>query len=127
MSRLGKVVIAAVVGLAAGVLLAPKSGKETREDLKKKAMHAKKYANEKAQKAKMAAKEAGKTIADGTEVVNVEANGMLRSAQQSRKVVTDEAEKLRSEARERAGRLAEEAKRTAHKVQKDAEKSMRES
>ena len=44
MSKLIKLVLAAAGGFVAGVLLAPKSGKETREDLKAKAEEAKKKA-----------------------------------------------------------------------------------
>ena len=43
---------AAVAGFAAGVLTAPKSGKETRKDLKKKANELKKDADKCAAKAK---------------------------------------------------------------------------
>jgi gas vesicle protein len=36
-SNLGGLVVGSVIGAAAGILLAPKSGKETREDIKNKA------------------------------------------------------------------------------------------
>jgi len=41
MSKAAKVAIAAAAGFVAGILLAPKSGKETRKDLKDKAMDVK--------------------------------------------------------------------------------------
>ncbi|MCL2173698.1 YtxH domain-containing protein [Candidatus Saccharibacteria bacterium] len=44
------------VGAIAGLLSAPKSGKETREDIKKKAGEVKKTADEKVEKGKKAAK-----------------------------------------------------------------------
>lgn len=58
MSKLAKVAVVAGLGVAAGMLLAPKSGKENRKDLKKKADQAKKYLNEKAEQAKEVANEA---------------------------------------------------------------------
>ena len=48
MSKLVKLAVAAVGGFVAGILLAPKSGKETREELKLKADEAKKKATHKA-------------------------------------------------------------------------------
>lgn len=41
-------IIAAALGAVAGILFAPKSGKETRADIKKKAVEAKGFAAEKA-------------------------------------------------------------------------------
>ena len=48
MSKLFKLAVAAVGGFVAGILLAPKSGKETRDELKAKAEEAKKNAIKKA-------------------------------------------------------------------------------
>jgi gas vesicle protein len=58
MSKLAKVAVVAGLGVAAGMLLAPKSGKENRNDLKKKVEQAKKYVNEKAEQAQEMASEA---------------------------------------------------------------------
>ncbi|MDR1969946.1 MAG: YtxH domain-containing protein [Candidatus Nomurabacteria bacterium] len=56
----GKFVLGAAIGAAigaiAGILAAPKSGKETREDIKKKAGDVKKAADKKVSKGKKAAK-----------------------------------------------------------------------
>ena len=64
-------IIAAVTGFAAGILLAPKSGKETRADIKKKANEAKDYAvkqagvaKEKASAGFAAAKKGAGTVAE---------------------------------------------------------------
>lgn len=46
MSKIVHVVLGAAAGFVAGILLAPKSGKETREDIKQKALEAKDYATE---------------------------------------------------------------------------------
>ncbi len=53
MSKALKVIAATVAGFAAGILVAPKSGKETREDIKKKADEAKVVAGEKLIKQKL--------------------------------------------------------------------------
>lgn len=52
MSKMTKVAIAAAIGVAAGMLLAPKSGKENRKDLKKKVDATKKYVGDKTEQAK---------------------------------------------------------------------------
>lgn len=62
MGKLTKVAVVAGLGVAAGMLLAPKSGKETRKDLKKKAEKAKEYFNEKAEQAKEMANETKEMI-----------------------------------------------------------------
>lgn len=62
MSKLVKLAVVAGLGVAAGMLLAPKSGKENRKDLKKKVDQAKKYVNEKAEQAKEVANEAKEMI-----------------------------------------------------------------
>ena len=62
MSKLIKVVFATVAGFAAGILMAPKSGKETRADLKKKAEEAKQTAELKAEQAQVVAIVSGSAI-----------------------------------------------------------------
>jgi gas vesicle protein len=52
MSKMSKIAVAAAIGVAAGMLLAPKSGKETRKDLKKKVDATKKYVGDKTEQAK---------------------------------------------------------------------------
>lgn len=49
--------IGAAVGMAAGTLLAPKSGKETREDIAKGAKHAAENVRDKVEEVKIKAKE----------------------------------------------------------------------
>src|SRR6266496_3352867 len=106
MSRATKIIAAAAIGFVAGILLAPKSGKETREDLKNKALGAKDYADDKARKVKTAAMEAGDTLRESAQDVADEAFGMMKSTRRSADVVSDEAEKLSTEAKGRATRVA---------------------
>lgn len=54
--------VGAAVGVAIGFLYAPKTGKETRELLKEKALEAREKAGEVAEKAKDAATEARKRV-----------------------------------------------------------------
>jgi gas vesicle protein len=58
MSKLAKLAVVAGLGVAAGMLLAPKSGKENRKDLKKRVEKTKEYFTEKAEQAKDMASEA---------------------------------------------------------------------
>ena len=55
MSKTTNVILAAAAGFIAGILLAPKSGKETRQQLKDKAQDAQGRANDKAEQVKGAA------------------------------------------------------------------------
>lgn len=104
MSKALNTVIAAAAGFAAGILLAPKSGKETREDIKAKALDAKGVAEEKADEAKEVLKE-------GAAKAEVEARGMAKSVRKSAETVAAEANFLGHEAKERAGRVADKTKK----------------
>ncbi len=57
MKKLLVVVGAAVAGFTAGILMAPKSGKETRQDIKDKTSSMKSKADKQVKQAKTAAKE----------------------------------------------------------------------
>ncbi|MCL2451671.1 YtxH domain-containing protein [Candidatus Saccharibacteria bacterium] len=64
-------VIGGAIGAVAGLLSAPKSGKETRADLKKKADEAKEFAGEKTKEAKKAARKVVKKAKKaGQDVLN---------------------------------------------------------
>lgn len=69
MKKVLAVVGAAVVGFAAGILTAPKSGKETRADIKKKAEDFKDEAARRAEQAKKAAKDGAASIKAGSRKV----------------------------------------------------------
>lgn len=60
---------AAAAGFAAGVLTAPKSGKETRADLKKKTCALKKEAEKKVEQAAAAAKDGVDSLKTGSQKV----------------------------------------------------------
>lgn len=69
MKKLLAVIGAAAAGFAAGILTAPKSGKETRADLRKKADEAKVAAEKRAKQAKLAAKDSVDSIKTGAQKV----------------------------------------------------------
>lgn len=70
MKKLLTVIGAAAAGFAAGVLTAPKSGRETRADLKQKANDFKDIASEKAEMAKSAAKDGYGAFKSGAQKVS---------------------------------------------------------
>lgn len=106
MSKVVKTTLAVAAGFVAGILMAPKSGKETREDIKKKAVEGKEIADKKAgEVAEVAKKSAAKASA--------EVKGMAKSARKSAEAVKAEASYLGHEAKERVGRTADKTKRTA--------------
>lgn len=113
MSKVVKVIGAAAAGFVAGILLAPKSGKETRADIKDKASDAKHYAGEKADQVKGAVSDGVESMKQGAGKVGDEAKHFAKSARDSASVVGKEAGKLGDEAKTRAGRLADEAKKNA--------------
>ena len=125
MSKVVKVALAAVAGFAAGVLMAPKSGKETREDIKKKADVAKQLATEKAEQVKSAVKDGSGSLKKGAGKVEKEAKGMAKSAANSGKVVRDEAERLAEEAKLRGERVADDAKKTLGDLRKDVKRNVK--
>ena len=107
MSKALNTILAAAAGFAAGILLAPKSGKETREDIRVKALETKDAASESADKAMQVARESAAKA-------EVEARGMARSVQKSAKTIAAEANFLGHEAKERAGEVAEKTKQSAN-------------
>lgn len=120
MKPLFKVITLAAAGFAAGILLAPKSGKATRKDIKVKALETKKYAAKKAHLAKDIGDEGLATVKNSAKHASDEVNEFAKSTKVSAKVVAKEASKLGTEAKTRAKRVATDAKRTAKQVKKDA-------
>jgi gas vesicle protein len=106
MSKLLNTIIAAAAGFAAGILLAPKSGKETREELRAKALETKERVDEKAE-------EAAEMLKEGAAKAEVEARGMAESVKKSAGTVAAEANYLGHEAKERVGRVVEKTKPAA--------------
>ncbi|MDB5168327.1 MAG: exported protein of unknown function [Candidatus Saccharibacteria bacterium] len=114
-----KIVTLAAAGFAAGILLAPKSGKETRQDFRNKAFEAKKYAEDKADLAKDIGAEGFATVKSSAKHAGEEASEFAKSTKVSAKVVAKEASKLGVEAMTRAKRVTADAKRTVKQVKKD--------
>lgn len=106
MSKLLNAVVAAAAGFAAGVLLAPKSGKETREEIRARAKDTKKQLDTKAD-------EAVDVLKEGAAKAEVEARGMAESVKKSASTVAAEANYLGHEAKERVSRVAEKTKQSA--------------
>lgn len=106
MSKALNALFAAAAGFAAGILLAPKPGKETREDIKNKALETKEQMDKKAGQTVEAVKE-GATRAEA------EAREMAKSLRKSAGTFKAEANFLGHEAKERAGRVADKTKETA--------------
>lgn len=125
MSKLMKLVVASVAGFAAGVLLAPKSGKETRAELAKQAKKAKKQAAKKAELLKDVADDSKDTIIHSADAAGKEAVEFGRSAKATAERIAAEAAELGGEARTRARRVAHEAKAAADAIQKEAKDSLR--
>ncbi len=108
MSKLLNTIVAAAAGFAAGILLAPKSGEETRKDLKGKALDVKDRAEDKAD-------EAVDVLKEGAAKAEVEARGMAKSVKKSAETMAAEANYLGHEAKERMGRVTEKNKPAAKK------------
>ena len=90
----GKVALGAVIGaaagLVAGILTAPKSGKETRADIKKKADEIKKEAAKKVDETK---KEAGKFVDEAKDTVEDYKNRTVRAYDSAKKEFKKESDK----------------------------------
>lgn len=113
MNKSINVMIAAAAGFVAGMLLAPKSGAETREDLKNKAREAKDRLDDKTEEAKKAAREATETLREGATYAEREARGLAESARQSARTIADEAAALGDEAKARTSRVVEGTRQSA--------------
>jgi gas vesicle protein len=74
MGKLFKLIGLAAGGFLAGILMAPKSGKETRADLKVKAEEAKKKAMKKADELKDVADDSKRSLKKSADVASHEAN-----------------------------------------------------
>ena len=70
MKKVLAIIGAAAAGVVAGILVAPKSGKETREDLRKNAEEMGKTAQKRADQAKLAAKDSAESIKQGAHKVS---------------------------------------------------------
>lgn len=108
------VLVAAAAGVAAGVLMAPKSGKETREDIKRKANTANDQAHEKAARVKSAVKDGYNSVKTTANEVKEEAGVFATHAKTS-------ARELADDAKARSSRVNDKAKHTARDLKHDAD------
>lgn len=109
MNKAAKVALAAVAGFAAGVLLAPKSGKETRADIKQKAGEAKDYTTKQAKVVKDKAEAGYCATKDGFSEAKGEASSFFnRAGKHSGEVAKD--------AKKTAGTVASSARDTGKNV-----------
>lgn len=102
MNKIGSIIGAAVIGFVAGILLAPKSGKETQADLRRHAQKMKEQASERFENVSQDAKERGRRIKDlaedSAENVRQNAKSVAKEVSGVARTVHDEATR-RPEAR----------------------------
>lgn len=110
------VIIAAAAGFIGGILLAPKSGEETRNELKAKANDAKRDAARKAEHAKSAMKDGMDTLRSSAKDASEELSDFSKSAKSSASRMADEAKNLSAEAKVRAARVAEKNQQSAESI-----------
>jgi len=122
MTKSTKIALAAVAGIVAGMLLAPKSGEETRRGLKQKVLRARGYANAKKAQAREAVDEVGDTFRESAARTAREMIDMADSVRGSASKVLLEADHLGGEAKTRASRVVKDNRRTADQTKKTAKK-----
>ena len=113
-----KVLAAAAVGFAAGLLLAPKSGEETRKDIKRKSLEAKDYANDQATRVKGAVTSGYNTVREGAMEIGDEVAGFMGHAGNA-------GDELARDAKTRGKRVATKAESTKRKVEKDVKNRLK--
>lgn len=111
MSKGINAIVAAAAGFAAGILLAPKSGKETRDEIKAKALETKGQIDQKKD-------EAVEVLKEGATRAEAEARDMAKSVKKSAGTVAAEANFLGHEAKERMNRVTENTKQDAKDLKK---------
>jgi gas vesicle protein len=124
MNRTTKIILAAAGGFIAGVLLAPKSGVETRKDIERQMKKARKVAAVKADQATAAARQSAKTVSESAKEVEAEVAAFGASAKATAEKIAAEAAELGGEARTRSARVVHTAQTTAHAVTQDAKRHL---
>jgi len=122
MTKTTKLVLAATAGLVAGVLFAPKSGEETRKDLKRKMMRARGYADEKTTQAREAVEEVGTSFKESATRTAQEMIEMADSVRGSASKILKETDLLSGEAKTRTSRAVKDNKRSVDQAKKTARK-----
>lgn len=125
MSKGINILFAAAAGFIGGILLAPKSGAETRKDLKHKADDANRVASEKAGQIKGAVKDGIQTVRTGAKDAGEELSDFANSAKASASRVADEAKNLGYEAKNRAERVAENGRDTGSAVKQNTKNHLK--
>lgn len=113
-----KILAAAAVGFAAGLLLAPKSGEETRKDIKRKSLEAKDYATDQATRVKGAVTSGYNTVRDGAMEIGEEVAGFMGHAENA-------GDELARDAKTRGKRVAAKAEATSRKAQTDVKNRLK--
>lgn len=113
-----KVLAAAAIGFAAGLLLAPKSGEETRKELKRKSLEAKDYATTQATRVKGAVTSGYQTVREGAMDIGDEVAGFMGLAE-------DAGDELARDAKVRSKRVASKAESTRRKAEKTVRSSLK--
>lgn len=93
MNKLATLILAAAGGFVAGVLLAPKSGEETRKELKQKAESYKGKAQEGYEEAKKGALLVKDEVAEGVEVFKQEVGKRAQTIKSDVRSTADEVKK----------------------------------
>jgi gas vesicle protein len=112
----GKVILATIAGAVAGVLLAPKSGKENRKDLKKKADELQRNAQKKYEQVKKSSKKGKKDL-----------DGIVTRAQGEFEEFKDSTVKHVNSAAKELKKVGLDAKRRSQHISKDAKDTIKKS
>ncbi len=120
-----KVLIAAGIGFIAGLLFAPRSGEETRKELRVRTDEAREKAMLKAEQVKGAVRDGYHSVRSGADDLKDQAKDLAGSIRGSADRIGDEAKNTASETRERARSARATAEETAENVRRDARRNTR--
>lgn len=116
MKKLLGLVAAAAAGYATGLLFAPKSGKETRSDIKSKLDNLKETTSEKMDSAKDVYDESVAKVKKGAGEISNEMTIIAQEAQTSAGQISKEAKRFGGEAKKHLGKASNSAARTTKEV-----------
>ena len=116
MKKLLGLVAAAGVGYVAGLLFAPKSGKETRSDIKSKLDNLKETTSEKMDSAKDVYDESVAKVKKGAGEISDEMTIIAQEAQTSAGQIGKEARRFGGEAKKHLGKASNSAARTTKEI-----------
>ena len=122
MKKLLGVVAAAAAGYVAGVLFAPKSGEETRKDLKARKDELVDKATVKKEQAKEVFGESSETVKKGAADISDEATDFGKKASTSASRIGKEAKSIGTQAKRSLGRAADTATKTGKDVSESVNK-----